>query len=78
MNFPLNIRDAIFRKSTCYLTNRNIKIPIVGYFFWSVAPLALFLQNQVFSYGQPVGGDLNADGIINDDDSGYADFYQKQ
>lgn len=38
----------------------------------------LSVQNEVFSYGQPVGGDLNADGIINDDDSGYADFYQKQ
>lgn len=37
----------------------------------------LEIQNDVFSYGTPVGGDLNGDGILNDDDSGYAYFYTK-
>ncbi|MBM1106204.1 hypothetical protein JQC67_08660 [Aurantibacter crassamenti] len=37
------------------------------------------LANGAFSYGWPLTGiDINGDGLINDDDSGYANFFDKK
>lgn len=37
------------------------------------------IESNAFSFGWPLTGiDINGDGLINDDDSGYADFYSKQ